>query len=127
MLKVRSVLLVDDDTDDRELFEMALDEIATPTRFFYACDGEDALKQVTAADFEQPDYIFLDLNMPRMNGVVLLEEMRRLQLFPGTPVYVYTTSSGGPDIEKCLKMGGNLFTKHNSFRELVNDLRTLIV
>lgn len=120
------VLLIDDDTDDRELFEMALDELSVNTEFVYACDGEEALKLVSDPGFMQPHYIFLDLNMPRINGVAFLEELRRRNLYARVPVYIYTTSSGGNDIEKCQRLDGQLFTKHSSYRDLVNDLKERI-
>lgn len=123
---MKRVFLIDDDTDDAEIFEMALNSLALPTQLTRAKNGLDAISQAQSPDFPRPDYIFLDLNMPMVNGVECLAEMRSKKLLEQVPVYIYTTSATGPDIERCRQMGGILFTKHSSFQALLNGLREIL-
>ena len=69
MKKRITFLLIDDDEDDRELFEIALTEASSDAAFTSSsscCDALELLKSGTL----KPDYIFLDLNMPKKNGFV---------------------------------------------------------
>ncbi|HSC38325.1 MAG TPA: response regulator, partial [Chitinophagaceae bacterium] len=62
-MTIRSVLLVDDDIDDQDIFRTALMEVAGTVAFTTANNGEDALQKLHA-DTHYPDIIFLDINMP---------------------------------------------------------------
>lgn len=119
---MKKVLLIDDDQDEKELFEYALSTLPVPTEFAYASDGEDALTLIQRNDFTRPDYIFLDLNMPKVGGLQFLTELRERHMYPGVPVFIYTTSATGPDIDHCVQLGGRLFTKHNSLNDLCAGL-----
>lgn len=123
---MKHIWLIDDDADDREVFGMALDSIGLPTRLLFSQNGEEALRTATNEAFIHPDYIFLDLNMPRMNGLSFLKEIRSMRLCEGIPVFIYTTSSRGYDIDQCLALGGRLMTKHSSFNALCDDLKRLL-
>jgi CheY-like chemotaxis protein len=120
---MKHIWLIDDDADDREVFAMALSAIGLQVGLYFSHNGEEALKAATAGDFGLPDYIFLDLNMPKLGGLGFLKELRARGLYQGIPVFIYTTSSRGPDIDQCVALGGKLMTKHSSFDELCNDLR----
>lgn len=119
---MKHIWLIDDDADDREVFGMALETTGLEARLSYSHNGEEALESATALDFSPPDYIFLDLNMPKLDGLGFLKEIRARGLCQGIPVFIYTTSSRGPDIDQCLALGGKLITKHSSFDELCADL-----
>ncbi|MGZ3911027.1 MAG: response regulator, partial [Flavisolibacter sp.] len=77
MTKQISILLVDDDPDDVFLFEEVLKGIDPTVDFQTASDGEQALDQLTHAKHRiLPDLIFLDLNMPRMDGRLCLKKLK---------------------------------------------------
>ncbi|RYD55241.1 MAG: response regulator [Sphingobacteriales bacterium] len=124
---MRKVLLVDDDADDKEMFELALETLPVDTDLSYAANGQEALELITSPDFSDPDYIFLDLNMPKVGGVGFLSQLRELDMLTDVPVYIYTTSQYGADIDRCVEMGGTLCTKSSSFKELCTMLSTTIV
>lgn len=123
---MKRIFLIDDDTDDVELFQLALSRLDRQTVLSHAVNGQHALELAQDPAFDTPDLIFLDLNMPVLRGAEFLAEMRSLNLFPETPVFVYSTSSAGQDVEKCLRLGARLFTKHSSFGKLVAGLELLI-
>jgi len=109
-MKTIRCIIIDDDPDDRELFEMALENSKIP---FYLTSFDSGLKALellinTSAD-AIPDYIFLDLNMPLLSGKECLQEIRKLPEFKKTPVIMYSTSSYHIDIEETREFGANHF------------------
>ncbi|MEO6915939.1 MAG: response regulator [Chitinophagaceae bacterium] len=85
-------LLVDDDPDDQEIFAMAVEAVNAAVTCHYADDGIKALEMLSSTQFV-PDLIFVDLNMPRMNGKQCLAEIKKIERLVNVPVYIYSTSS----------------------------------
>ncbi len=122
----KNVFLVDDDRDDREIFIEALAEIDNSFTCFTAENGEDAINKLHANAFA-PDYIFLDLNMPRMNGRECLVEIKNIKRLVNIPVIIYTTSSLQKEKEELVKLGASTFiTKPANFRELCHSLKQVL-
>ena len=88
----RKILLVDDDADDRKYFIEALTEIEPTAECISAKDGGEALDILHDEQQTLPDYIFLDLRMPRVNGRLCLKEIKATERLKHIPVIVYTTS-----------------------------------
>src|SRR5258705_7126547 len=93
------VLLVDDSEDDRFFFGLALKSAAATAHLVCAEDGEEAIEYLGhAGDFKnpaespQPDYMFLDLKMPRRDGFEVLEWMARNSLEGRFPIIVLSGS-----------------------------------
>lgn len=122
-LPTMTCFIVDDDEDDREFFAAAIDKLSFQSfTFIYAVDGADALEQL---DNElRPDYIFLDLNMPRIDGIQCLTEIRKRTHLKDIPVAIYTTSADSAIQSQALHLGASSFlTKPNTFDEMVNKLK----
>lgn len=85
--------LIDDDADDREIFEMALKTADVPYSYTSAKNGMDAIDKLNADESFIPDFIFLDLNMPAMHGTQCLQEIRKIDRLADVPVIIYSTSS----------------------------------
>lgn len=120
-----TILLIDDDADDREIFQLALSE-AAPT---YTCvttkSGIEALDRLIDGDLK-PDCIFLDLNMPRMNGTQCLEGIKKESHLSTIPVVIYSTSSERRDRENTLALGASAFiTKPSDISELIAALENI--
>src|SRR6186713_1099195 len=108
--------LADDDEDDRMLFSEALMEINPSIKCIMAKNGEEALFLLSNGLFELPDYIFLDLNMPVMNGLKCLAEIKKSAQLKNIPVVVYSTSSKKEYEEESKKLGAmNFFIKPPDF------------
>src|SRR5882724_11971933 len=88
----RKVVLVDDDPDDHEIFEMAITKASADAICIHYHSAETALGQMPNLPGKLPDYIFLDLNMPRMNGMQFLELIKKEESLSSIPVIVYSTS-----------------------------------
>ncbi|MDB5226720.1 MAG: response regulator [Bacteroidota bacterium] len=111
------IVLADDDADDRELFREALNE-THKTNFKTAKDGL-SLMQLLKDSKELPDAIFLDLNMPRMDGHACLKEIKKDKKLHDIPVVIYSTSKSPQYIEETYKDGASLYiTKPDSFTKL---------
>lgn len=120
------ILIVDDDSEDIELFCDAIEEIDSGISCVEAYNGVEALK-ILQRDSLLPDYIFLDINMPFMNGQKCLAELRRNDVFSNIPVIMYSTTTDKKQIEECEAMGASFLIKPNSYETLVNSLRSIIV
>lgn len=92
MQQKKICFLIDDDEDDQSVFQLALDDIDMPVICRFAKSGTDAINQLKDEAFV-PCCIFLDLNMPGMNGRQCLIELRKLDHLTSTPVFIYSTSS----------------------------------
>jgi CheY-like chemotaxis protein len=113
------VLVVDDDEDDRDLFCTALREIDPSVTCIHAKDGQEALLGLRLNQFPTPNLIFIDLNMPRINGFQCLKELKKDRALKSIPVAMYTTSKIKEHKEECERLGAAHFiTKPTSFTEL---------
>ncbi|MCE3277874.1 MAG: response regulator receiver protein [Bacteroidetes bacterium] len=119
--------LIDDDKDDIEIFDLALKQTDCLVKLVSANNGDDAIKKLQADDRFIPDYIFLDLDMPIMNGKICFEEIKKIKHLNKVPVYIYTTSQNPLDELKYLLSGATLFFfKPSYIKELVTFLRGII-
>ena len=98
------VLLVEDNAGDAVLIRQVLADCPTPINLHIARDGEQALLLLTNPHFK-PDLILLDLNIPRISGVALLERWQSLQ----TPVVVFSSSLNEAERSRVLKLGAREF------------------
>ena len=106
-----SIIYADDDEDDRYFFREALINAKVDAELTTVNDGNEFLKFIRSKFFK-PDVIFLDINMPMINGIECLEEIRKDNSFDDTPVIMFSTSI--MEIDKVLSKGANLFINKNS-------------
>lgn len=119
------ILLADDDLDDTEMFCEALQFNSEKTKCYCAANGSDALKIMEKLD-EKPKLIFLDLNMPVMNGWDCLKILKTDPEFRDIPVIMISTSSHQKDIETASALGAICYlVKPNSFKDLKQLLASL--
>ena len=69
MLIMRKILIVDDDEDDKDFLCEAIQNIDDSAYCIWVSDGLHALRLINDGSFNPPDYIFLDLNMPKIGGI----------------------------------------------------------
>lgn len=122
----KNILLIDDDEDDQEIFVNALQEISTSVLYSANNDAQQALHDLIAKKIN-PDVIFLDLNMPIMNGQQFLIEIKKIENLKHIPVIIFSTTSHIPTIQISKELGAHDFiTKPNNFDSLINILKPLI-
>ena len=94
----KTIFLIDDDSDDQEIFSNAVKRSDESMNCVFANDGILALEKINSEGEFVPDYIFIDLNMPRMNGWEFLEEYAVLEKQQqGKLIVVILTTSENPD------------------------------
>ena len=121
-----SILLIDDDTDDAILFEEILLDMDFNCSFQWARDGKEAIDVLEQMKIF-PNVIFLDLNMPRINGKECLSYIKTSSALREIPVIIYTTSSHPMDIEETLQLGASAFiTKPSDVKDLVKIIQAIV-
>src|SRR5688572_10884369 len=101
---INSILLIDDDQDDKYFFHTALQQVDENVELYTASNGVEGLDKLK---FVKPDLILLDLIMPRMNGVVFLQMLKRNKDLCDIPVIIYTTDLSIFQENELLKLGAN--------------------
>ncbi len=119
--------IADDDPDDQELFIEALQGISKFCKCVTAFDGQEALQLLMNRLLFLPDFIFLDLNMPKINGKECLVEIKKNSLLKEIPVIIYSTSAEKKDKQETMQLGAVYFLqKPNSFAELSRALENIL-
>lgn len=127
MKQSKYILLVDDDEDDQDLFSEALSVVDSSFDLLWADSGASALSHLTQNTPPVPEFIFLDLNMPRLNGFELLSEIKKQEKLSEVPVVVYTTSANTEHKRKMSDLGANHYmVKQHSFRQLCQELEQVL-
>jgi CheY-like chemotaxis protein len=124
----KKVLLIDDDTDDREMFCEAIESIAPDFICSTAPNGKKALIELKNTNSALPDLIFLDVNMPIMNGWQCLSALKEQESFKAIPVIMYSTSSNPEDFQNAYKGPGPIifFSKPSDFKALTRNLEQVV-
>jgi CheY-like chemotaxis protein len=116
------IFYADDDAEDREIFCEAIQQINPSIRVELSKDGQEAIEILTTQK-ESPDYIFLDINMPRMNGKECMAILKLDIRLKNIPVIIYSTTSNSNEITKLLMLGAEDFiAKGVSFQKLKDSI-----
>ena len=116
------ILLADDDESDRFLFIEAFEEIKIKTRIHTVKDGVQLMEYLHHADTQLPYLLFLDLNMPRKNGLECLKEIRTTERLKDIAIAIYSTSASDKDIEDTFLNGANVYIKKPSDFNLLKEV-----
>jgi two-component system, chemotaxis family, response regulator Rcp1 len=124
----KSILSAEDDEGAQHLLELALGEIVPEFRLYKVKHGAEALQFLNRAEpftgVPEPDLVLLDLNMPRMDGLDVLREIRKDEGLRKIPVIIISSSRLASDSKRCLALGAKDFiTKSASYAEFVSDLK----
>ena len=111
------LLLVEDDINDAELTIRELKKHNMANKLVHVKNGEEALDFVFAAGkyagkkdiYHIPKVILLDIQMPKLNGIEVLEKIKSDPRTRTIPVVILTSSKESPDIQKCYGLGANSY------------------
>jgi len=125
-----SILIADDDADDRMLLEQAFQKAQLKSKLYFVEDGEELLdflyQRPPYETAMRPSLIILDLNMPRKNGVQALREIKENDQFRQIPVVVLTTSTAEEDILRTYDLGvSSYISKPFDFNSLLEITSTI--
>jgi len=122
-----TVHLADDDEDDRMLIKDALQEANPNLTVIEAENGKELLENVKESDDLSQSVVLLDMNMPKMNGIEAIKEIRAEPGLEELPAIMMSTSSN-PDLKKkALAAGADDFiVKPNTFKALLDIARSIL-
>src|SRR5439155_8245780 len=102
------ILLVEDNPNDAELTQRALKKTNLDVGLTIARDGAEALEYLLS-NRPKPKVIFLDLKLPKIDGIEVLRRLRADDRTRAVPVVVLTSSQEERDIKECYKLGANSY------------------
>ena len=122
------ILLADDDENDRQLFKEAFSELNIKTIVRTVNNGIQLMQWLNRKNIRLPDLLFLDLNMPRKNGLECLKEIKSNEKLKDISISIYSTSDNEKDIEETFLNGANVYiTKPNNFNKLKQVLEKAVM
>jgi CheY-like chemotaxis protein len=127
------ILIVEDNPDDAELAIRALQKQHLANQVIHLSDGAEALEflfgngRYAGRDITQiPKVILLDLKMPKVNGLEVLERIKAAQHTKTIPVVILTSSAEDPDVKKAYALGANSYivkpVAFTNFAKIISDL-----
>lgn len=126
MLRSKNIYLAEDDCDDVEFFTDALQEIGSDYTLKVFGNGAELVENVKNSE-QLPDIIFLDINMPIMDGFETLAEIKQIPSLVAIPTIIYSTSSNYDHISRAYEIGANsYFKKPSDFNSLAKELEGLL-
>jgi two-component system, response regulator len=128
------VLLVEDNVSDAELTIRELKKHNLANNLFHVKDGEEALDFIFATGpfagtrdvGQSPKIVLLDIQMPKVNGIEVLQRIKSDERTRSTPVVILTSSKEDPDIKKCYDFGANSYiVKPVNFERFAEAIKNL--
>jgi two-component system, response regulator len=128
------ILLVEDNTSDAELTVRELKKHHFTNNFFHARDGQEAIDFIFATGKfagirdvnHPPKLVLMDIQMPKINGIEVLQRIRSDERTRTTPVVILTSSKEDPDIKKCYDLGANSYiVKPVNFQRFAEAIKNL--
>ncbi len=127
MLLPKKSFFIDDDEDDRDFFCTAIQAIDKDIDCRFARDGYDAIQQLKNDTDFIPDFIFIDMNMPMMDGKECYRAILEIDRLKDVPVYIYSTSGTPSLVAEIMEMGARDFLiKPTSMAGLEELLRNVL-
>ncbi|MFT3920888.1 response regulator [Cloacibacterium sp.] len=121
------IILADDDEDDRLFFTDAFSELKINTKVNTFNDGVELMNYLNSDDAILPQVLFLDLNMPKKNGLECLAEIKSNNKFEDIAIAIYSTSSSEEHIEETFVKGANIYIKKPSDFEMLKKVLSDVV
>lgn len=126
-MRYTKIFHIDDDDDDIDFFVAAIEFLSDGASCFSFTNAAKALQKLVSGELI-PDIIFLDLNMPIINGQEFLARLKATEGLQGIPVIILTTSSDSVSVQRLKAEGASGFlTKPTSIKELTNLLRPYLI
>ena len=119
-----TILLVDDDLDECDLFTIALKQVTNNFELKHVTECGDLLSTVKETS---PDIVFLDINMPGMSGIECLKNIRAEKKYQMLPIIIYSTSNNRVNIQEAYENKANYYIiKPYSIQGIMKALEKII-
>lgn len=123
------ILLIEDNPDDEYFFRKCISKFDQPLEIYVLRDGTEVinyfreLQDTSVRLFSEPDIIFMDLNLPSVNGFELLSDLKKRPVLNGVPIIILTSSINDDDATKSYLLHANGFIKKSFiFKEYSDQL-----
>ena len=130
--KLGYILLADDNENDLELTQRALEQHRLANEVVVVRDGAEALDflyhrgNFAIRNSADPIVVLLDIKMPKVSGLEVLEKMKADSQLRFIPVVMLTSSRQGPDVEECYRLGANAYVvKPVDFGQFADAVKTI--
>jgi CheY-like chemotaxis protein len=124
----QKVLLIDNDEEDQEIFCAALQDVDASISCTMANNAVNALEKINTDPEFTPTIIFIDMNMPMINGLECLQKLKTIERLRDIPVYIYSTSASPSTIADAKRLGAiDFVVKPVGFSQLTALLTDLLV
>jgi chemotaxis family two-component system response regulator Rcp1 len=114
-LRVTEILLVDDNPADTDLTRDVLAHNGCPSHIHAVADGVEAIaflrREGKHASAVPPDFVILDLNLPKKDGRAVLAEVKGDPVLRKIPIAIFSTSEARKDIVRCYELGANCYVR----------------
>ncbi|HYH14941.1 MAG TPA: response regulator [Flavisolibacter sp.] len=122
---INSILLIDDDYDDCFVFETILKEVSSTVKLTCLNTCETILQSLDGC---QPDLIFLDINMPKIDGFTCLQKIQESATYCRIPIIMYSSSNSTKEVIKAYGYGATLFfSKPTNYIALKESLKNILI
>ena len=125
------ILVAEDDADDLFLMKTALEETGITEIVQYVENGVEVINFIESINSEKgecnyPEFILLDLNMPKMDGREVLKKLKSNEIYRKIPIIVFSTTKNQLEVKRCYDLGANTYiVKPVSYDTLVETIRDL--
>jgi CheY-like chemotaxis protein len=124
---IKTILLADDDPEDAEMFSFVLTSVDPTIKFYHVNSGLSIFGFLADEQHPLPNLIFLDINMPEMNGWQCLSKLKTQPETQNIPVVIYSTSSHPRDKQIAIDLGAcDFITKPSDYKTLQNILSGIV-
>jgi len=126
MRDTKPILLIEDDYADAIMLKRAFDELEIANPLIHSLNGEEGLEYLRKDGNKKPCVIFLDSNMPKMNGIEFLKAIKTDGILKRIPVIALTTSEDASHIDESFKLGiAGYIVKPIDYRKFVEAIRII--
>ena len=120
----KEILLIDDDADELEVFSEALRSVDKNIQCSQATDLNEALEFLT---YSSPAYIFIDYNMPKINGLEVVSEIKKMEKLANSKIVLYSNYISEEMNKKAMALGAyKCVKKPNMINVLIKNLKDIL-
>ena len=123
----KTIVLIDDDPDDLDIMKETIEKVAPSTQCISFLYPDEAIRVITSELIVVPDFIIIDMNMPRKTGLECLQDLRAQAEFKEIPIIIYSTTISVPVRETLLKAGAtHVFQKPSKYEAWSSVMKKVI-
>jgi CheY-like chemotaxis protein len=123
----KTIVLIDDDPDDLDIMKETLSKVEPSTQCISFVYPDEAIRVITSELIVIPDYIIIDMNMPRKTGLECLRELRAQEEFQDIPIVIYSTTISQATREALRKAGAtHVFQKPSKYEAWTGVLKKVL-